>query len=281
MVIRFRFGLTPLAEVRPWGRERPALHWFGLTDGWYAIDLDGHELLRYSEGTVRRLRGGEGGGRGEEGGPAHPYVDYYVVRLWEDLLGTLPAALQPVPEDLADFVATDPSDWCWQETPEAEAAAQWHGDRTLNTGYLRVAPYIRWWRTVAGETGAGEAGAGEHGAAGDVVHVGWAHQPDPEREIEFAGPAAGRVAVPTAAFLAAVAEFDRELLAAMERRIGELEAAGPPPGVELDLEQLRREQRDRAGWLERARGHAYATDWAAVRAGAGALLLRAPGGGCG
>lgn len=267
-MIRFRFGLTPLAEVRPWGRERPVLHWFGLTDGWYAIDLGGHELLRYSEETVRRLRGG---GRGEGGGPAHPYVDYYVVRLWEDVLGTLPAALQPVPGDLAHFVATDPSDWRWQETPEAEAAAQWHGDRTLNTGYLRVAPYIRWWRTLAGETG----------AAGDVVQVSWTYQPDPEQEIEFAGPTAGRVAVPTGAFLAAVAEFDRALLAAMERRIGELEAAGPPPGVELDLEQLRREQRDRTGWLERARGHAYATDWAAVRAGAGALLLRAPDGGCG
>ncbi|MFD8383985.1 DUF5984 family protein [Streptomyces sp. NPDC059679] len=267
-MIRFRFGLTPLAEVRPWGRpEHPVLHWFGLTDGWYAIDLGEHELLRYSERTVRRLRGGGGGGGV---GPAHPYVDYYVVRLWEDLLALLPAALEPVPEDLADFVACDSSDWCWEDTPEVDAAAGWYGDRTLNMGYLRVEPYIRCWRTVAGE---------------DVVNVSWAHQPDPEKEIEFAGPATGLVTVPTSAFVAAVAELDRALLEAMELRIGELEAAGPPPGAELDLERLRREHRDRAGWLERARRYAYATDWAAVRTGAAALLrsplLRSPGEDCG
>ncbi|MDX3224804.1 DUF5984 family protein [Streptomyces sp. ME19-01-6] len=261
--IRFRFGLTPLAEVRPWGRrEHPVLHWFGLTDGWYAIDLGEHELLRYSERTVRRLRGGEGGG------PAHPYVDYYVVRLWEDLLALLPAALEPVPEDLADFVAGDPADWYWEETPEAEAeaeaeaaaeaAAGWHRDRALDMGYLRVAPYVHCWRTVAGED--------------DVMNISWAYQSDPENEIEFAGPATGRTTLPTSAFVAAVAEFDRGLREAMERRIGELEAAGPPPGIELDLEQLRREHRDRAGWLERARRYTYVTDWAAVRAGAASLL---------
>ncbi|MEU5024821.1 DUF5984 family protein [Streptomyces milbemycinicus] len=259
-MIRFRFGLTPLAEVRPWGRrESPVLHWFGLTDGWYAIDLGEHELLRYSERTVRRLRG-------DGGSPAHPYVDYYVVRLWEDLLALLPAALEPVPEDLADFVACDSSDWCWEDTPEIDAAVGWHSDRELNTGYLRIAPGIRCWRTVAGER--------------DVMNVSWAHPSDPEGEIEFAGPATGRVTVPTSAFVAAVTELDRALLEAMERRIGELEAAGPPPGVELDLEQLRREHRDRAGWLERARRYAYATDWAAVRTGA-AALLRSPGEDCG
>jgi hypothetical protein len=130
-------------------------------------------------------------------------------------------------------------------------------------GYLRVSPHVRCWRTVAGE--------------GDVMNVSWAHHPDPENVIEFAGPATGRVTVPTSAFVAAVAELDRALLEAMERRIGELEAAGPPPGVELDLEHLRREHHDRAGWLERARRYTYVTDWAAVRAGAEALLNSRPG----
>jgi hypothetical protein len=49
-------------------------------------------------------------------------------------------------------------------------------------------------------------------------------------------------------------------------------AADPPPGVELDLAQLRREHQDRAGWLERARAHQVDTDWVAVRAGARELL---------
>ncbi|MEV6791726.1 DUF5984 family protein [Streptomyces sp. NPDC051320] len=52
--MRLRFELTPLDRVVPWG-ERPVLHWFGLTDGWYSVELGGHEVLRYSERTVREL----------------------------------------------------------------------------------------------------------------------------------------------------------------------------------------------------------------------------------
>ncbi len=256
-MIQFRFGLTPLDQVRPWGRERPKLHWFGLTDGWYGIDLGDHELLRYTERTVRALRG-DG-----DGSAPHPYTDYFVVRLWEDMIALLSAAMEPVPDDLVGFVAGNPLQWSWEETPEAEAAAQWHGDRTLNMTYLRIAPYIRWWRTVAG--------------GNDSMTVTWEHAADPENEIEYAAPAAGRVTMPTAAFLAAVTALDHALLAAMEQRVGELEAAGAPTGVELDLEQLRRDQQDRATWLRRAQERERITDWDAVRAGARLLHASADG----
>ena len=62
-------------EVRSWEAtldlgDTPSLHWFGLTQGWYWIEAGGPEPL--------------------------PYVDYYVVRLWEDLgfriLATVPEA---------------------------------------------------------------------------------------------------------------------------------------------------------------------------------------------
>ena len=126
-----------------------------------------------------------------------------MVRLWEDMIALLSAAMEPVPDDLVGFVAGNPLQWSWEETPEAEAAAQWHGDRTLNMTYLRIAPYIRWWRTVAG--------------GNDSMTVTWEHAADPENEIEYAAPAAGRVTMPTAAFLAAVTALDHALLAAMER----------------------------------------------------------------
>lgn len=53
-VIRFGFELCPLTEVAPWGGSNgPAtLHWFGLTDGWYWIELDGLHLLRYDRNTL-------------------------------------------------------------------------------------------------------------------------------------------------------------------------------------------------------------------------------------
>lgn len=94
-VIRFRFELRPLAEVAPWGGDQPSLSWYSLTDGRYWIELGDVELLRYvpEEGEVR------------------PYVDYYVVRLWEDLLQLFPAAIEDVPMDLVDVLRTDASDW--------------------------------------------------------------------------------------------------------------------------------------------------------------------------
>ncbi|MFJ1583206.1 DUF5984 family protein [Streptomyces sp. NPDC088197] len=252
--IRFRFELTPLTSVTPWGRERPVLHWFGLTEGWYCVDLDGHEVLRYSDSTVRALRD-DGDGR-----RTHPYVDYYVVRLWEDMIALVSAALEPVPPDLVDVAADTSPAWTWRETPEAEAALAWHSAGYLYTDYLRIAPHVRCWRTVVGEE--------------DTVTVVWEHQADPEGVIEFVGPRSGRVAIPTSEFLAAVTELDRALLSAMDQRINELEESGPVPGVEADIEQLRREHRDRATWLRRARDREPGTDWSAVRTGV--RTLQAP-----
>ncbi|MEV6394662.1 DUF5984 family protein [Streptomyces sp. NPDC051907] len=252
--LRFRFGLTPLDKVRPWGGEQPVLHWFGLTAGWYCIDLDGHEVLRYSERSVRELRDSSDGSR------PHPYVDYFVVRLWEDVLALVSDAMEPVPQDLLGVAADHSPDWTWLDAPEAEAALTWHGAGYLYTDYLRVAPDVRCWRTVVGED--------------DTVTVAWEHEADPEGVIEFAGPQTGRVTMPTGEFLAAVTELDRALLAAMDERISELEQSGPLPGVHVDVEQLRREQRDRAAWLQRARDREPGTDWDTVRIGA--RMLRTP-----
>lgn len=248
-VIRFRFRLRPIAEISPWGPDRRDLHWFGLTDGWYWIEIDGLELLRYAPQT---LRGWDG-----DGPPVQePYVDYYVARFWEDLLGLLPAVLEPVPDDLAEFMSSN-AGWGPPDEERAEAAAEWHGNHVLDMGYLRCPPRIWWWRRTSGSH--------------DYVTVAWEHQPG---EIEFAAPRTGQVTMPTSAFAGAVEELDRELLSAMEERAAELERTGPPPGVRIDMRHLRAEQRNRATWLRHRLAQEPATDWAAVRTGAGILLRR-------
>jgi hypothetical protein len=166
--------------------------------------------------------------------------------------------MEPVPPDLVDLAADTSPDWAWRDAPEAEAVVTWHSAGYLYTGFLRIAPHVRFWRTVIG--------------ADDTVTVTWEHQADPEGVIEFAGPQSGRVTMATCEFLAAVIELDRALFAAMDRRITELEESDPVPGVELDVEQLRREHRDRATWLQRARDRDPGTDWDAVRIGAHMLL---------
>jgi len=249
VVIRFRFLLRPVAEIWPWGPER-RLHWFGLTDGWYWIEVDGLELLRYAPQMLQEPDGG---------GPVvpHPYVDYYVVRLWEDVLESLSSALEPVPDDLAEFMSSDPRGWVSPDEEQAVAAAEWYGSHVLDMGYLRCPPRIWWWRRIVN--------------GHDHMTVAWEHQ---SGEIEFDAPRTGQATMPTDVFLAAVEELDRELLGAMEQRVAELERTGPPPGVQIDMRHLRAEQQDRATWLQRRRGRKPQTNWAEVRVGASILLGR-------
>ena len=245
-VIRFRFELRPLDEVTPWG-DPPTLHWFGLTDGWYWIEGGGHELLR-------RTRSDD-------------YVDYPVVRLWEDINALTPAVLEPVPADLLEFVASDPGSWAcdWlefvggpDEAPDhpVVAAALWHGEHFLDLGHLRNAPRLRFWRAVRDDH--------------DEVTVDWRHEDD--GRIGFTAGAAVRFSVPAADYLEAVQTLDRELITAMRHRVDELERRGGLPGADIDLAGLRREHEDRAGWLAQRLAQTPATDWDAVRRGAGELL---------
>ncbi|GIH23382.1 hypothetical protein Aph01nite_16920 [Acrocarpospora phusangensis] len=248
-MIEFRFALTPLGQVSPWGDEVRRLHWFGLTDGWYWIELDGHELLRYSPETLQRYR--------TDQLPAQrPYVDYYLARLWEDITDMTPTVLQPVPKDLLGFVAGDPDTWQPVESDTASIAAGWHDEHRLDLGYIRQPPRIRAWRTSSDDL--------------DTVTVTWRH--DDEGSIRFTADPTGRVVVPAESFLTAVRRLDHDLMIAMERRIRVLERTGPPDGVQLDLRALRAEHLDRTTWLARRLQREPATDWAAVRAGAAELL---------
>ncbi len=221
-LIRFRFELRPVAEVAPWGGERPTLSWFGLSDGWYWIELGDVDLLRYLP----------------EDGEARPYVDYYVVRLWEDLLQLLPVATEDVPADLVDVLRSQ------LELGDLvdDALITWYSDHFLDVGYLRNAPGICCWRE------------------GSQVTISWRGS-DPSL---FAAPPSGEVTVGLPEFLAAVEEFHGAFIAAMEARVAEVVAA-PPVGVGIDLAQLQAEHTDRATWLARAIAQTPATDWSQVR----------------
>ncbi|MFF1821019.1 DUF5984 family protein [Kribbella sp. NPDC058245] len=229
MPIRFRFGFHPLGEVGLWGGDKPTLHWFGLTDGWYWIELGDVRLLRFAADYDI------------------PYVDYYVVRLWEDLLALLPAAVEEVPADLLGFLESDGSDWKDVESEAADAAIDCWSDRSLNFSYLRESPSLRCWRI------------------GDHLTLDW------NAPANFAEPRALRTTVTVADFVTAIDELHTTLMAAMESRITDVEAT-PPLGVDIDLPNLRREHQDRAQWLTRARSRTQTTDWNAVRTGATQLL---------
>jgi hypothetical protein len=255
LMLRFGFGLCPVDEVSPWGGDQPGLHWFGLTEGWYWIQVGGHELLRYS-----RLD--------------HPdcYVDYYLARLWEDVIVLTPDVLEPVPADLQPFIASHRTQWAHDPWASGVAgddevdpmapdhpmvtAATWHGGHELDFGYLRNPPRLRLWRTVRGDR--------------DEVTVDWRH--DDDGEIGFTAGPAVKVAIPTADYRHAVHTLDQELMTAMRQRIEELDRRGGLPGVEVDLAELRRDHDNRARWRARNLDRTPTTDWHTIRHGARHLL---------
>jgi hypothetical protein len=233
-MLKFRFGLCPMDDVSPWGGEPPRLHWFGLTEGWYWIQVGEHELLRFSGLDCPDC-----------------YVGYYLARLWEDVIVLTPDALEPVPADLQPFIASEPAQWVHDpgtcsvdgdgevdptapDHPEVVAAA-WYGGHELNFGYLRHPPRLRLWRTVSGDH--------------DEVTVDWRH--DDDGEFGFTADPAIRLSVPTADYWQAVHVLDRDLMTAMRQRIEELDRHGGLPGVELDLAELRRDHDGRAKWRAR------------------------------
>ena len=170
-----------------------------------------------------------------------------------------------MPADLLPFLVAWRDGWPPQDgwSEAAWAAAIWHDEHSLNLGYLRPTPRVRAWRTEA--------------AGRDLVTLTW-RQPaagEGEKEVSFADPA-GTVISLAGAFQDAVRRLDRELLAAMGERVAELERAGPPPGVRIDLDRLRAEHEERMTWLARRAERIPDTDWPAVRAGA-AELLAGPG----
>lgn len=240
-----RFELSALEEVVPWGEHR-RLHWFALTQGRYCLDIGGVEFLRYATPPTDSP---------DESGSA-AWVDYYVVRLWEDLLGVLPSALEPVPDDLVEFFAAGSGHWVETEDPAVDAATDAYGVRWTDSGYLRFGPSFRWWRTLDPE---------------DTITVAWQQNADPEGEIVFSAPPSGRRTIETSDFVSAITDFDRRLLDAMQERIDRLTETGLARDIELDLPALVREQAQRRTWLSRALAAQGETDWAAVRAGVAIL----------
>lgn len=223
-MIRFHFLLRPVDQVEPWDS---GLHWFALTDGWYWIAVDDVHLLRYTPATARQY-----------GMDAHPYVDYYAVRLWEDVLQIIADVLTPVPAELLDFIATDRSLWLHRiddvdDEHPAVTAALWHGRHNLDLGYLRQPPHVRMWRTVL--------------PGSDTVTVAWSHRID--SDIRYTAPVIGSHEEPTATFLTAVRRLDAELMSEMDARVSRLERTGPPAGVPLDVPALRLEHTKRSTWL--------------------------------
>ncbi len=244
----FEFQLTALDRVVPWGRSNdPNLHWFGLSDGSYWMNVGEAKLFEYSSAAQA------------QGAPR--FCDYQVVRLHEDVLEIAPYVLEDVPLELRAFINIDvdqPWDnhWhVWRDLPESivtddehadliDFGAIWLGQRTLDSLYLSPAANIRLW------------------SDSENVHIQWDN-----RSCEFKGqPAwsatAGTHTLPRDAFVEEVLSFHERFMCAMDKRINEVIAGALPKSIRVDLDGLVREQRERAASVNRsALMRCPGTDW--------------------
>lgn len=239
----FHFNLRPLEEVEPWGGEKPRLSWFGLSDGWCWWQVGTQELFRYTPAVLAYWAAEF---------PAYPkplpYVDYQVVRPWEDLLQCLPTVLEPVPDglvqhtqDMEKWNGLREHVWLWaNEKDDDEAwdlqdtACRWWSERSWDAGYLRHPPKVWLW------------------VQGDTFHLRWDNRAVTLDALPVWDATTGEITMPVSAFVEEVRSFHERFMAAMSERVAAVLAGGLRSDIEISLEWLVKEQQDRSTWLTNA-----------------------------
>ncbi|MEM9997007.1 MAG: DUF5984 family protein [Bacteroidota bacterium] len=253
--MRIDFALKPLDEVMPWGTPPDqVLHWFGLTDGYYRIDLGEVKLFDYA--PEAKAHGATAYPEAYSG----PYVDYHVVRLWEDLIEVLAPALRPSPDRLIAIMA-NPNGWIercvdWsgvqpdtEETWEvSDLAMDWISLRRLRSGYLNPNADIWIW------------------SHDEAVVIQWDNRDKLVQGIPAWTAQHGCCEITVSDFVEALAVFNAGLFRQMQERVDAVEAGWCPPGATIDVPHLKREQRERPWWFAQAFRQPLAIDWLATEA---------------
>lgn len=210
------FSLGSLSEIVS---SEPMLSWFRLSDGVFDARVGAHSLYAPPPGGV----------------------DYYVARLWEDLVRVEPFAVEVVPARLADLIADPPTwqkavDQLLERSPDASRTGgtlAWWARRVVDSSYLTDGPTLRFIRVD--------------------TNVRIIRTVDRERSVAV---------VAAQQFASEMSAFDRRLIAAMATRLDELDNMRLIPPSEL--EQVRFDHMRRANYRFQTLSHHVPTDWGAV-----------------
>jgi len=242
----FEFLLSPIKSVHPWGESpNKRLSWFGLTQGEYRLKVGAEYLLNYSEEFTNY---------NIENFPEYPFnttfVDYYIVRLWEDILEILPAILEPVPKEIQHLVDYDyKTQLNWIEkinnySSEKSDATDWLDNRWLDSAYL--SPSARIWSDE------------------NNVVISWDNREVKIEGIPVWSATHGSYRINKDDFINEVRRFDKNLFAEMNERVEIICQDWKNSEIKIDFEHLKYEQKDRATWLESRLKSVRETDWKEV-----------------
>jgi hypothetical protein len=260
----FDFHLCPLEKVQPWGKFPDlSLSWFSFTEGFYRLQVGSEFLLNYSDEVVSHwakqfshIYGGS-------------FVDYYVARLWEDILDMLPDVLEPLPSELSNFLEKDEDAWFqWESNalnwidnqPDEdkvletfELAVSWQRFRCLDAAYLQNSPRIWIWSTE------------------ESVIISWDNTDVLLESIQVWSTTQGHFYIKRDEFLDEVRAFDNKLMSDMAERVDSVCAYWCRTEISVDSQHLRYEQQDRKTWLDQALKKSTSVYWNDVLAANSAI----------
>lgn len=251
----FEFKLDSIENVQPWGKpDNLELHWFALTQGIYRLRVGDEYLLNYSDEFIEYLS--------KNHGPSiykGTYVDYYIVRLWEDLISILPNLLEPIPKDLQYFFESDYKTWknwfgkvdIWRENQInkdiscdiAELSTYWLQNRYLNSFYLSPSANIWIWSDE-----------------NDVI-ICWDNQEIAVDGLQVWSATRGNYRLTREKFIAELQKFDQKLFAEMDKRVNKICKTWNNKKIFINFSQLKNEQINRATWMNCWFKVNYKTDW--------------------
>jgi hypothetical protein len=241
----FEFKLKNLSEVLPWGEEPDLyLHWFGLTDGIYYMNVGDEQLFRASTAVMEHWKKDYHNINVND-----VYVDYQVVRLYEDLLEKLIDMLQPVPSEIQQLIATQEKQEHWTtqlreifESTDSEeiedlysvATEWWNYHRNLSTMHLSEGPNIWIWNY------------------GETIHIRWNNELKNVDGIQPWSTVRGDYTLPLEKFREEVTYFHERIMNEMAYRIKKLMTDNPIPHINIDIRSLEKEHEERKNSLNEA-----------------------------
>lgn len=194
------------------------------------------------------------------------FVDYYVVRLWEDILDMLPDVLEPLPSELFEFFEKDGNFWfqwgsdAWNRVdnqPDEDEALEtfelvvsWQRIRRLKAAYLQDSPRIWIWSTE------------------ESVILSWDNTGIVLEGIQVWSATQRHYYIQRDEFLDEVFAFHGKLMSEMAERVDSVCDHWSQTDIYVDTQHLRYEQQDRKTWLDHALNKAPSVNWDDVLAAA-------------
>lgn len=237
----FQFQLREIDQIDAWIHHKERyLHWFGFSDGWFWLNTGTDELLRYTDEILAYWNQ-------QQKPPALPYVNYHVVRLWEDIQEMLPHVLEPIPANILDIFSPESDFIAWGRRVEqhlddagvniidpAWDTIHWIERRKLDAGYLQTAPRIWFW------------------SDGVSASIHWDNRDITIDGIPVWTAVRGTRSMPVGEFIEHVGDFDQRFIKAMEARVNTVLASWTNPNIKVDFVRLVEEQTERSQRLQKS-----------------------------